>query len=218
MAEIDLGKVVGPQGEPGIKGDTGKEGPQGPPGPEGVVDGNSAITFSTPAAYEEPISGNSIAVLFGRFKRWISNLQDNLGQLNSLKTPDKSSAVSAVNANYDSIAQLEQDVGNPTDLTTTSKEVVGAVNELNSALTEQSLKIATLGSGSSGTFSGDANELRTEGICIYRTTDNTVNCAAHSVLITAFTMGGAAGMQLQYDSSYNFKTRRYWHGTWSPWK
>lgn len=134
MAEIDLGKVVGPQGEPGIKGDTGKEGPQGPPGPEGVVDGNSAITFSTPAAYEEPISGNSIAVLFGRFKRWISNLQDNLGQLNSLKTPDKSSAVSAVNANYDSIAQLEQDVGNPTDLTTTSKEVVGAVNELNSAL------------------------------------------------------------------------------------
>lgn len=40
MAEIDLGKVVGPQGEPGAKGDTGKEGPQGPPGPEGVVDGN----------------------------------------------------------------------------------------------------------------------------------------------------------------------------------
>lgn len=156
MAEIDLGKVVGPQGEPGIKGDTGKEGPQGPPGPEGVVDGNSAITFSTPAAYEEPISGNSIAVLFGRFKRWISNLQDNLGQLNSLKTPDKSSAVSAVNANYDSIAQLEQDVGNPTDLTTTSKEVVGAVNELNSALlNKQSYpdysKISTIISGGVGT-------------------------------------------------------------------
>lgn len=134
MAEIDLGKVVGPQGEPGAKGDTGKEGPQGPPGPEGVVDGNSTITFVTPEAYQEPQSGDSIANLFGRFKRWILNLQDNLGPLSSLKTPDKSSTVAAVNANYDSIAQLEEDVGNPTDLTTDAKEVVGAVNELNSAL------------------------------------------------------------------------------------
>lgn len=134
MAEIDLGKVVGPQGEPGVKGDTGKEGPQGPPGPEGVVDGNSTITFVTPEAYQEPQSGDSIANLFGRFKRWILNLQDNLGPLSSLKTPDKSSAVAAVNANYDSIAQMESDVGNPTDLTTDAKEIVGAVNELNSAL------------------------------------------------------------------------------------
>lgn len=120
--------------------------------------------------------------------------------------------------NVTDLSVIKQEIGNTEDLNTASKEIVGAVNELNSDLTEQSLKIATLGSGSSGTFSGDANELRTEGICIYRTTDNTVNCAAHSVLITAFTMGGAAGMQLQYDSSYNFKTRRYWHGTWSPWK
>lgn len=141
MAEIDLGKVVGPQGEPGAKGDTGKEGPQGPPGPEGVVDGNSTITFVTPEAYQEPQSGDSIANLFGRFKRWILNLQDNLGPLSSLKTPDKSSTVAAVNANYDSIAQLEEDVGNPTDLTTDAKEVVGAVNELNSALDS---KVATL--------------------------------------------------------------------------
>lgn len=141
MAEIDLGKVVGPQGEPGIKGDTGKEGPQGPPGPEGVVDGNSTITFVTPEVYQEPQSGDSIANLFGRFKRWILNLQDNLGPLSSLKTPDKSSAVAAVNANYDTIAQLEQDVGNPTDLTTTSKEVVGAVNEINSALSETTVSI-----------------------------------------------------------------------------
>ena len=141
MAEIDLGKVVGPQGQPGAKGDTGKEGPQGPPGPEGVVDGNSTITFVTPEAYQEPQSGDSIANLFGRSKRWILNLQDNLGPLSSLKTPDKSSAVAAVNANYDSIAQLEEDVGNSTDLTTTSKEVVGAVNEINSALDS---KVATL--------------------------------------------------------------------------
>lgn len=151
MAEIDLGKVVGPQGEPGAKGDTGKEGPQGPPGPEGVVDGNSTITFVTPEAYQEPQSGDSIANLFGRFKRWILNLQDNLGPLSSLKTPDKSSTVAAVNANYDSIAQLEEDVGNPTDLTTDAKEVVGAVNELNSDLTNRfecgTVTVAGQGSG-----------------------------------------------------------------------
>lgn len=149
MAEIDLGKVVGPQGETGAKGDPGKEGPQGPPGPEGVVDGNSTISFATPEAYQEPQSGDSIANLFGRFKRWILNLQDNLGSLSSLKTPDKSSAVAAVNANYDTIAQLEQDVGNPTDLTTSSKEVVGAVNELNSALNGL-IKTKTVETGTSG--------------------------------------------------------------------
>lgn len=218
MAEIDLGKVVGATGETGPKGETGEVGPQGPPGPEGIVDGNSTINFTVPEVYQEPQSGDSIANLFGRFKRWILDIVEKIGDLTSLKTPDKKSTVAAINANYDSITQLEQDIGNPADLTTDAKEVVGAVNELNSDLTEQSLKIATLGSGSSGAFSGDANELRTEGICIYRTTDNTVNCAANSVLITAFTVGGAAGMQAQHDSSYNFKTRRYWHGTWSPWK
>lgn len=134
MAEVDLGKVVGPQGETGAKGDPGKEGPQGPPGPEGVVDGNSIITFVTPEAYQEPQSGDSIANLFGRFKRWLLNLQNNIGSLSSLKTPAKTSVVDGVNANYDSIAQLEEDVGNPTDLTTDAKEVVSAVNELNSAL------------------------------------------------------------------------------------
>jgi len=154
MAEIDLGKVVGPQGQPGAKGDTGKEGPQGPPGPEGVVDGNSTITFVTPEAYQEPQSGDSIANLFGRFKRWILNLQDNLGPLSSLKTPDKSSAVAAVNANYDSIAQIESDVGNPTDLTTDAKEIVGAVNELNSDLDNIATEVKTVNNTFGyGTFS-----------------------------------------------------------------
>lgn len=134
MAEIDLGAVVGQKGDTGSKGEKGDQGPQGPQGPSGVVDGNSTIAFTTPTTYEEPVSGNSISVLFGRFKRWVLNLQDNIGSLSSLKTPAKASVVDGVNANYDSIAQLEQDIGNPADLTTTSKEVVGAITELNSAL------------------------------------------------------------------------------------
>lgn len=134
MAEIDLGAVVGPKGDTGSKGEKGDQGPQGPQGPSGVVDGNSTITFTTPTTYEEPVSGNSISVLFGRFKRWVLNLQDNIGSLSSLKTPAKASVVDGVNANYDTIAQMESDVGNPTDLTTDAKEIVGAVNELNSAL------------------------------------------------------------------------------------
>ena len=141
MAEIDLGAVVGQKGDTGSKGEKGDQGPQGPQGPSGVVDGNSTIAFTTPTTYEEPVSGNSISVLFGRFKRWVLNLQDNIGSLSSLKTPAKASVVDGVNANYDSIAQLEQDIGNPADLTTTSKEVVGAITELNSALDS---KVATL--------------------------------------------------------------------------
>ena len=143
MAEIDLGKVVGATGETGPKGETGEVGPQGPPGPEGIVDGNSTINFTVPEVYQEPQSGDSIANLFGRFKRWILDIVEKIGDLTSLKTPDKKSAVAAINANYDSITQLEQDIGNPADLTTTSKEVVGAITELNSAL--DTLKTSTIG-------------------------------------------------------------------------
>lgn len=142
MAEIDLGKVVGATGETGPKGETGEVGPQGPPGPEGIVDGNSTINFTVPEVYQEPQSGDSIANLFGRFKRWILDIVEKIGDLTSLKTPDKKSAVAAINANYDSITQLEQDIGNPADLTTTSKEVVGAITELNSAL--DTLKTTTV--------------------------------------------------------------------------
>ena len=134
MAEIDLGKVVGATGATGPKGETGEVGPQGPPGPEGIVDGNSTINFTVPEVYQEPQSGDSIANLFGRFKRWILDIVEKIGDLTSLKTPDKKSTVAAINANYDSITQLEQDIGNPADLTTDAKEVVGAVNELNSAI------------------------------------------------------------------------------------
>lgn len=134
MAEIDLGKVVGATGATGPKGETGEVGPQGPPGPEGIVDGNSTINFTVPEVYQEPQSGDSIANLFGRFKRWILDIVEKIGDLTSLKTPDKKSTVAAINANYDSITQLEQDIGNPADLTTDAKEVVGAVNELNSDL------------------------------------------------------------------------------------
>lgn len=154
MAEIDLGAVVGPKGDTGSKGEKGDQGPQGPQGPSGVVDGNSTITFTTPTTYEEPVSGNSISVLFGRFKRWVLNLQDNIGSLSSLKTPAKASVVDGVNANYDTIAQMESDVGNPTDLTTDAKEIVGAVNELNSALDNIATEVKTVNNTFGyGTFS-----------------------------------------------------------------
>lgn len=154
MAEIDLGKVVGATGETGPKGETGEVGPQGPPGPEGIVDGNSTINFTVPEVYQEPQSGDSIANLFGRFKRWILDIVEKIGDLTSLKTPDKKSAVAAINANYDSITQLEQDIGNPADLTTTSKEVVGAITELNSDLDNIATEVKTVNNTFGyGTFS-----------------------------------------------------------------
>ena len=163
MAEINLGKVVGPTGETGAKGEKGDQGPQGPPGPEGVVDGNSTISFVTPEAYQEPQSGDSIANLFGRFKRWILDIVEKIGDLTSLKTPDKKSAVAAINANYDSIAQLEQDIGNPADLTTTSKEVVGAVNEINVDLGGMKIRTFTTTTPTVASQWQDALNLRTIG-------------------------------------------------------
>ena len=163
MAEIDLGKVVGATGETGPKGETGEVGPQGPPGPEGIVDGNSTINFTVPEVYQEPQSGDSIANLFGRFKRWILDIVEKIGDLTSLKTPDKKSTVAAINANYDSITQLEQDIGNPADLTTDAKEVVGAVNELNADLGGMKIRTFTTTTPTVASQWQDALNLRTIG-------------------------------------------------------
>lgn len=109
MAEIDLGRVVGPQGEQGIPGPVGPQGPQGPKGESGKVDGSTPIDFTTPDTYVEPKSGDSVANLFGRFKRWLLDISNGIGVVSTLKTPLKT-VVGAVNGIYDSITVAEQDI------------------------------------------------------------------------------------------------------------
>lgn len=95
-------------------------------------------------------------------------------------------------------------------------EVNKKVDSLNSALGNMNKKIESMNYG--GIFAGDANSLKDDGVFVYRTFTGCINCEPNSVLISAFTAEGNAGIQLQADSGYNFKTRRHWYGNWSPWK
>ena len=52
----------------------GPQGNIGPAGPTGQVDENTPIAFSTPGEYSAPVSGNTIAVLFGKITKGLSDL------------------------------------------------------------------------------------------------------------------------------------------------
>ena len=52
----------------------GPQGNVGPAGPTGQIDENTPITFSTPSTYSAPASGNTIAVLFGKITKGLSDL------------------------------------------------------------------------------------------------------------------------------------------------
>lgn len=52
----------------------GIQGPIGPAGPTGAVNEDTPITYSTPSEYSAPASGNTIAVLFGKITKGLSDL------------------------------------------------------------------------------------------------------------------------------------------------
>lgn len=85
-----------------------------------------------------------------------ANLITKIGTLDNLTTGQKTNLVNAINEIKSEFDSLKQSIGNTTSLSTTSKEIVGAVNELNSALlNKQSYpdysKISTIISGGVGT-------------------------------------------------------------------
>lgn len=57
-----------------------------------------------------------------------------IGTLDNLTTGQKANLVNSINEIKSEFNSLKQSLGNTTSLSTTSKEIVGAVNELNSAL------------------------------------------------------------------------------------
>lgn len=63
-----------------------------------------------------------------------ANLITKIGTLDNLTTGQKTNLVNAINEIKSEFDSLKQSIGNTTSLSTTSKEIVGAVNELNSAL------------------------------------------------------------------------------------
>ena len=52
----------------------GAQGNTGPAGPTGQVDENTPIIYTTPEEYTAPVSGNMIAVLFGKITKGLSDL------------------------------------------------------------------------------------------------------------------------------------------------
>lgn len=68
---VYVGCIKGLTGAKGDKGDKGDTGPQGPQGPAGTVANISsqAITFDTAASKSEILSGDTLAVLFGKLKK-----------------------------------------------------------------------------------------------------------------------------------------------------
>ena len=139
------------------------QGPQGPQGPAGNIDDleDATVTFNQANTRTNINSGDSVATLFGKIKKWFSDLgtaafqgvsnvltqtssgyvldarqgktlADRIGTLSSLLTAAKTSLVSAVNELFNKIGDLD-------DLNTTEKDdIVGAINETNASLSDLS--------------------------------------------------------------------------------
>lgn len=74
MAKILIGNIKGPQGIQGPKGDKGDTGATGPAGPMGAVDNTTPIEFTEAAQLANLVSGDSIATLFGKQKKWNADI------------------------------------------------------------------------------------------------------------------------------------------------
>ena len=139
------------------------QGPQGPQGPAGNIDDleDATVTFNQASTRTNINSGDSVATLFGKIKKWFADLgtaafqgvsnvltqtssgyvldarqgktlADRIGTLSSLLTAAKTSLVSAVNELFNKIGDLD-------NLNTTEKDdIVGAINETNTSLSQLS--------------------------------------------------------------------------------
>lgn len=76
MARILIGNIKGPRGIQGPKGEKGDTGATGPAGPAGAVDNTTPIEFTEAAQRANLVSGDSIAALFGKQKKWNADMKD----------------------------------------------------------------------------------------------------------------------------------------------
>lgn len=95
MARILIGNIKGPKGERGPQGEQGPQGIPGPAGPTGIVDSNSTVEFEEAKTRQTLESGNSIAVLFGKIKKFFSDIKETafLPVVNNLETARASEGV-----------------------------------------------------------------------------------------------------------------------------
>lgn len=75
MPKVLIGNVAGPQGPKGDTGKQGPEGPQGPQGPQGNINAGSTVSFMEALERENIKSGESCATIFGKIKKFFTDLK-----------------------------------------------------------------------------------------------------------------------------------------------
>lgn len=75
MPKVLIGNVAGPQGPKGDTGKQGPEGPQGPQGPQGDINAGSTVSFTEALERENIKSGESCATIFGKIKKFFTDLK-----------------------------------------------------------------------------------------------------------------------------------------------
>ncbi len=75
MPKVLIGNVAGPQGPQGEQGIQGPEGPQGPQGEQGNINAGSTVSFTEALERENIKSGESCATIFGKIKKFFTDLK-----------------------------------------------------------------------------------------------------------------------------------------------
>lgn len=75
MPKVLIGNVAGPQGPKGDTGKQGPEGPRGPQGPQGNINAGSTVSFTEALERENIKSGESCATIFGKIKKFFTDLK-----------------------------------------------------------------------------------------------------------------------------------------------
>lgn len=139
----------------------GPQGNVGPAGPTGQIDENTPITFSTPSTYSAPASGNTIAVLFGKITKGLSDL------------------FASVAAKLDSSKVIASTNITQTGYVMDGKTCSDAIAQLNDDITGINTKLRTRAINS-GTLLNAALNLQGNGILFF-SSDHTPNDVPQSV-------------------------------------
>ena len=101
ISEIDLGKVVGPPGPKGDPGERGPEGPTGPQGENGIVNADTAITFTQAAERKNIVTGEKFGTILGKVAKFFADLKTVAftGSYNDLSDKPTSLPANGGNAN-----------------------------------------------------------------------------------------------------------------------
>ena len=136
IKEIDLGPVKGPKGDKGDPGERGPEGPTGPQGKDGVVDANTAITFTQAAQRQNIASGEKFGTILGKVAKFFADLKTHAFEapIQNLTTNVAGKALDAI------MGKKLKDEVDALNSTLMNKIVLGSDKNTTLIVTDQTLK------------------------------------------------------------------------------